>query len=432
MTGADKLKLRGRIVPLWFFGDGREETQRPVAWTLAVLCCVYLIGIAGCATSLPRDAVPVDQKTSAKVAGIPKARAMRGEINAALQAEFVQTVREDPPENYRRNPDGSRAYDILSISGGGSNGAFGAGVLNGWSNTGTRPSFKIVTGISTGALSAPFAFLGPAYDATLKEVYTSVTGARDIYREKGKLAIAFGGESLADNKPFARRIEKHVDEDLLKAVGREHQRGRRLLVGTTDLDAEELVVWDMGLIAASGHPKALDLFRKVLLASASIPVLMPPVLIEVEVDGKRYDEMHVDGNTTNSAFFHGGIINIVAIREELAKEGIRAGGGQLYVIQNGRLGAEAEEVERTLKNIIGRSVSTMLRSNRRGDLYRMYLRTQRYKLGFNFVAIPDDYEPVSKEPFNQEEMNRVFELGVRLGSSGTAWSEVPPGAGLRR
>ncbi len=424
--------IRGtRLEQRLFLSQSQARARGSMQWSPWLLACVALLGLTGCAGPPPRNPVPVDQKAQAQVPGMSEARYDRGVFDPGAQARLLQSIRDDPPENYRRNPDGSRSYDSLALSGGGWNGAFGAGFLYGWSKTGTRPNFKIVTGLSTGALIAPFAFLGSDYDEVLIGLYTSVSGAEAIYQEKGMLA-ASRSDSLADDKPLARLIDKNVDDDLLKAVAREHRRGRHLIVGTTDLDKEELVVWDMGWIADSGHPDALDLFRKVLLASSSIPVFFPPVLIEVEANGVRCDEMHVDGNTTNSAFFHGGIIDIVAGREMLAKEGIRMGGGQLYIIQNGLIDAKAEEVPRTLKTIIGRSVSTLVRSNRRGDLYRMYLRSKVGNVGFNFVAIPGDYVPLSEEPFNQEEMKQLVELGIRMGSSGNAWRPVPPGAGLRR
>ena len=431
MTGTYEVKRIGDLVPLVLFGEGRGEMQHPLAWALAVVCCVYLLGPSGCATPIKRNPVPVEQRASAKVAGMPTIRVSRGELDADAQAEIVQALRDHPPENYRLNPDGSRSYDVLSLSGGGWNGAFGAGFLNGWTETGNRPNFAIVSGISAGALIAAFAYLGPEYDAKLKEVYMTITGPQDIVRDKGVLA-ALTGASLTDSEPLARRIEKHVDQALLEAVAQERRRGRFLLVGTTDLDAEELVIWDMGAIADSDYPGALELFRKVLLASSSIPVIMPPVLIEVEVDGKRYDEMHVDGNTMNSAFFHGGVIDLVAAREAVAEEGIHLSGGELYIIQNGRLVGDLDQVEPTLADIAAHSVSTMVRSNRLGDLYRMYTMIQRTEIGFNFVAIPDDDEPVSEEPFDPEEMKRLFELGIRMGRSGTAWRNVPPGIGVPR
>ena len=338
---------------------------------------------------------------------------------------MIQTVRDDPPENYRANPDGSRAYDVLALSGGGPNGAFGAGILYGWSNTGTRPTFKIVSGISTGALIAPFAFLGPEYDEQLKKVYTTISTG-DVLKLKS-VGLAIWGESLADSAPLARQIEKYIDESVLEAVARAYRRGRYLLVGTTNLDVDVLVVWNMGAIADSGHLDSLVLFRKVMLASSSIPAVLPPVMFTVEVDGMLYDEMHVDGNTTNSAFFHGGLIDVQAGRAQLAKEGIDMRGGALYIIQNGKVTSTPEHIPRRVGNIMARSLATVLRANRTGDLYRMYVESRKADVGFNYIAIPGDYELTSNVGFEPDEMKRLFELGVRLGSAGTTWQNAPPG-----
>ena len=182
------------------------------------------------------------------------------------------------------------------MSGGGSNGAFGAGLLYGWTKTGTRPDFKLVTGISTGALIAPFAYLGSDFDEELKLVYTTIT-AENILQKRNILAILFKSESLANTDPLQQLVEQYISEDTLRAVAERHDRGHRLYIGTTHMDAQHLIVWNMGLIAKQQSSKALDLFRKVMVASASIPVAFPPVFIEVEIDGEPFDEMHVDGGT---------------------------------------------------------------------------------------------------------------------------------------
>ncbi len=190
--------------------------------------------------------------------------------------------------------------NFLAISGGGENGAYGAGLLCGWTEAGTRPEFKLVTGISTGALTAPFAFLGPAYDQQLKDVYTTIT-AKDVLEERGIFA-AIWNDAMADNAPLQNLVAKYVDADLLAAIAAEHRKGRNLLVGTTNLDARRGVVWDIGKIAEYGTPEALELVRKILIASAAIPGAFPPMMFDVEANGTKYQEMHVDGGANCPAF----------------------------------------------------------------------------------------------------------------------------------
>ncbi|MCA3556495.1 MAG: patatin-like phospholipase family protein, partial [Aestuariivirga sp.] len=189
--------------------------------------------------------------------------------------------------------------NFLALSGGGSNGAFGAGLLTGWTEAGTRPEFTIVTGISTGSLTAPFAYLGPPYDKLLTEAYTQISG-RDVFRRKPVLS-ALRSSAAADNTPLRQLVARYVTDRMVADIAVQNGRGRKLLIGTTNLDAGRPVVWDIGAIAASGEPDRKQLIQDILVASSSIPGLFPPVKIKVVADGKTFDEMHVDGGTTNQA-----------------------------------------------------------------------------------------------------------------------------------
>ena len=383
-----------------------------------------LLWVFGCST-LPRSPVPVEQMSRAQVAGMPGVRAWAGEIDPNFQRDMIQSVRQEPPGMFPQDSDGSIAYSTLAISGGGENGAFGAGFLNGWTKTGIRPTFKLVTGISTGALTAPFAFLGPEYDETLKALYTGIS-AKDIYKERGILS-ALGSESFADASPLANLIAKVVDDAFLKRIASAHGQGRRLYIGTTNLDAERFVIWNMGLIASSGQPKALELFRKIMLASASVPIVFPPVYIDVEVDGKSYDEMHVDGGTKTQVFFYGAVLDLRKAAEESGVNVTKCGAGTVYIIRNGILGPEAEPVQRKLVDIAGRTVSAMVKSSAMGDIYRIYAYARRDGIDINYTGIPEDYEWVSEEEFDPVEMKRLYELGYKTAVSGNPWFRAVPG-----
>src|SRR5947209_936043 len=189
-----------------------------------------------------------------------------------------------------------RPLNVLAMSGGGIYGAFDVGVLNGWSAAGTRPVFDVVTGISTGGLISTFAFLGPRYDAFLHDSYVNIS-SDDIYRRRRLLAL-LRSDSFASSAPLQRRIMEAITPAVLAEVAREHAAGRRLYVGTTNLDTKRLVIWDMGGIASNGTPDALRLYQKVVLASASVPGFFPPVSIDVEFNGTRYRELHADGGAT--------------------------------------------------------------------------------------------------------------------------------------
>ena len=315
----------------------------------------------------------------------------------------------------------SKILNFLTVSGGGSNGAFGAGLLVGWSATGKRPSFDVVTGISTGSLIAPFAFLGSGHDAELREAYTAVSG-KDIYRKKGILQ-ALTSESAADNAPLRNLVARYVTDELVAEVAAEHAKGRRLLIGTTNIDAERPVVWDIGAIATSDESERARLIRDILVASASIPGVFPPVRLNVTADGKTYDELHVDGGTSNQVFLMPSNFSALTIDRATKVKRKRT----LYIIRNGKVGPEWSAVKPKLTSIAGKSVSTLIKTQGVGDLYRMYASAKRDGISFNAMWVPDNFDMKEPEPFDPTYMKALFELGESLGRDGIKWSRVPPG-----
>ncbi len=390
---------------------------------LVILMYSVFPGIVGC--SLSRNPVPIAQMPNADLVSIKAVRTWGGDFSPQFQLDIVESMRQEREGDFPLKPDGSTSYSALALSGGGANGAFGAGVLYGWTQAGTRPKFKLVTGISTGALIAPFAFLGPEYDEELRQVYTTLE-TKDILHLRNFISWLWN-ESLAETGPLEKLIERNVNEKIFEAVAREHSYGRRLYVGTTNLDAQRFVIWNMGAIANSGHRDALKLFHKILLASASIPVAFPPVYFDVEVEGKQYDEMHVDGGTITEVFFYGFMLDLPAARKEVFGDKAPKPGGALYIIRNGKLAPSPVNVTRSLPKISKAALSTLMRAHAWGDLYRIYTITQRDQIDFNYAGIPDDYVSASDEAFDPEEMNRLFEIGLEMGKSGNAWHKVPPG-----
>jgi predicted acylesterase/phospholipase RssA len=311
--------------------------------------------------------------------------------------------------------------EFLAISGGGDNGAFGAGLLVGWTEAGNRPQFKAVTGISTGALIAPFAFLGPAYDQQLKEVYTKIS-SKDILKKRNILS-AILKDAMADNSPLFDTMKKYINQEMLTAIAAEHEKGRMLLIGTTDLDARRGVIWNMGKIAAGGHPNALELFQRILLASSAIPGVFPPTLIDVEAGGKTYQEMHVDGGAIAQVFVYPSSLELKKL--SLAKGVSRE--RRLYVIRNARLDPDWAQVERRTMSIAGRAITSLIQTQGIGDLYQIYLVTLRDGVDFNLAFIPESFKVPHKEDFDPEYMRPLFELGYELAVKGYSWEKVPPG-----
>ena len=376
----------------------------------------------GCAGPVRQAAVPPAMTAQAVIPGLEEVRYRIGIDNEAIERETLASLRREL--DYRAASGQRRPLPpvaFLAISGGGDNGAFGTGLLNGWTAAGDRPEFRLVTGISTGALIAPFAFLGSAYDDRLKRLYTNVTPA-DIVTPRSLLA-ALTNDALADNAPLWRLLEKEVDQALLDAIAREYEKGRLLLVGTVDLDARQGVLWNLTRIAASPDPQALHLFRAIMIASAAIPGAFPPVLIDVEAQGQAYQEMHVDGGTMSQVFVYPPKLNL----KELSRQHGISRERRVYVIRNARLDPEWAEVERRTMSIAGRAISSLIHAQGLGDLYRIYLTTQRDGVDFNLAYVPASFNAPHPEEFDPDFMRALYQTGYEMAVKGFPWEKRPPG-----
>lgn len=387
---------------------------------LRALALLFALLSAGCVSLPERYPVPLWEQDSAQVLpGVAGVRAWSGSFSEEFRADLLLATAQ------ARALEGQAAdapISVLAISGGSDRGAFGAGFLNGWSQFGTRPRFRIVTGISAGALSAPFAFLGPGRDDELEEAFTR-TGPEDIYRARGVQAL--WSDSLADSAPLQRLIDQYFDEEFLAAVARAHEQGRRLYVGTTNLDADRLVVWNMGAIAASEHPYAPELFRRVVLASSSVPGVFPPVMIRAMVNGEPRDEMHVDGGVKAQVFLTAATVDLTRLRREVREIEGEMPRTRLYVIRNGEVGPEPKITERNVRDITVRAFDTLIKSQARSDLARIHDVAKAQDFDFNWVAIPSWFEP-SGRFFDTGEMNRLFGIGFRMALEGPPWRKTPP------
>ena len=385
-------------------------------WMRLALLTLVLIALVGC-TAVPvrENPIPADLGLKAQLPGMTGVRKWGDEPPARFEAWL------ELPESVLRERYGgimNRRHDYLIISGGGSDGAFGAGLLVGWSAHGSRPDFQIVTGISTGALIAPFAFLGPDYDDELKEMYTRYS-TRDLVKERGLLAL-IRGDAAADFAPMRNLLAQYLNDDVIKLIAAEGRKGRSLFIGTTNLDAARPVIWDITRIAASQSEGAAELIRKVVLASAAIPGVFPPVLIDVEAEGKRYDEMHVDGGVTEQLFLEQRGVNWKKVQERLQVDGRP----KVYVIRNSKLRNRWETVPRHLVPILSRSLSTLIASQSKGDLARIYIAAKEYGFDYYLAYIPDSFGVESKEPFDPVYMGALFDLGYDLARKGYPWVDV--------
>ncbi len=395
----------------------RMSKQRITATFYGVVACLLLCSCAAPA----RNALPEALVPSARIAGIDRAYDWGDQLPTELDSERIRALERLD----RLGPDEREAFlkkpiNYLAISGGGSDGAFGAGILSGWSKAGTRPEFNVVTGISTGAIIAPFAFLGSDYDGVLREIYTQYR-TEDALQYRSALGTLFG-DSAADATGMQTLIRKYIDAEVIKAIAKEHKNGRTLIIGTTNLDAGRPVIWNIGRIAASGTPHALPLIQDIIQASAAIPGVFPPVMIEYIADGKRYQEMHVDGGVTRQVFLFSGAFQIQEFLRELGYKGTQ----QLYIILNGSLAPRRDVVKANIFAISARSIRTLIQNQSVGDLYRLYLIAQKNNMAYQLMHIPPDFSKVPAELFDREYMQALFDLGFKKGLQSDDWQREPP------
>jgi predicted acylesterase/phospholipase RssA len=378
--------------------------------------------LSGCA--LPERGTPVSatRSTAATVLGVPNERFFPSVSTASLEQEFIAAVGRQRSSQGLPPDAPLPELELLSLSGGGENGAFGAGLLCGWSAQGTRPVFELVTGISTGALIAPFAFLGSNYDPQLRYVFTG-HAPKDVLESRFFSAAIFD-DAMADNSPLFQMLSSYVNEAMLADIAAAYDSGRLLLIGTTNLDAQLPVIWNIGAIAKSGHPRALETMRRIMLASAAIPGAFPPTMFDVSVDGKPYQEMHVDGGTFAQAFLYPAAVmqsRRARIQRHQAVLPVIA-----YVIRNGRLDPEWAAVERRTLSIAERAIATMIAASGYNDVVRIYNNTRRDDIGYNLAYIGTDFTEVLPSPFDQKFMRDLFDYGYQKALHGYVWANQPP------
>jgi predicted acylesterase/phospholipase RssA len=396
--------------------------DRPQALASALLTWGLALA-AACSHPSRMAAVPTSATTRALVPGMPATTRFWASADPAAYVREVVASSEREKAQLAKIGQAGRlphAY-YLAISGGGDDGAYGAGVLVGWTRAGTRPTFKLVTGISTGALTAPYAFLGSAYDGKLEEVYTTVS-TKDIVTRRHPWAALFS-DGMVDPTPLSHLVARFIDAETLRRIAEEFQKGRVLVVVTANLDAPQPVIWNMGAIAASGHPKALELFRTILIAAVSSPGVFPPVMIDVEVDGQRYQEMHVDGGAMNEVFLYPAMVHVqrVALSNMVDRE------RTLYIIRNAHLDCPWASVQRQTLPIARRALSALVQTQGLGDLYRIYALARRDGVDFNLAYIPKGFSAPRQEEFDPAYMTKLFARGRALAASGYVWDKAPPG-----
>jgi predicted acylesterase/phospholipase RssA len=378
----------------------RSRRQLPVR-SLALLAAMFIV--AGC-SSLPRTPYTASEAASSKVLDLSELRVYADEPASTFLKTDVS--------------DRAGALSYLALSGGGADGAYGAGVLNGWTAAGTRPKFSAVSGVSTGALIAPFAFLGPAYDATLRDIYTS--GIAESLLNTPNIVHALFGSGLFGNTHLRELVARYVGRDMLAAIAAENAKGRRLLIVTTNLDTQRTVIWDMGRIATIGSAPALDLFRDVLAASASIPAVFPPMLIDAQANGHRFQEMHVDGGVTAPVLT---LPEAFLLRNGAFARGLRM---NIYILVNDKVERDFQLVRNSTIDIAARASASVTKTQIRSVLYETYDFARRNNFGFNLTYVDKDVPSPGSFGFETSYMRSLYQYGYDKARSGDFWTKAPP------
>jgi predicted acylesterase/phospholipase RssA len=386
---------------------------------LVLVASALSLSATGCSTPQRLPAVPRAEIPQATT-GLGQVRYLVSRETATFAADAAASMEREKAWLASQGKTGPLppAY-FLAISGGGDNGAFGAGLLNGWTAAGTRPEFKLVTGVSTGALIAPFAFLGPKYDHVIESVYTQ-TSQKDIFKKRSFIKGLFG-DAMADTSPLAATIASYVNQPLLDEIAAEYAKGRVLLVGTANLDSLEPVIWNMTAIAANKDPRSLALFRQILRASAAIPGAFPPMMINVDVDGRHYQEMHVDGGTMAQVFLFPPSLTEAQVIKDYGRTRV------VYIIRNARLDADWASVERRTLPIASRAIGSLMTTQGVGDLYRIFTTTEKDEMDFNLAYIPPSFDVPHKEEFDTNYMRQLYATGRQMAVGGYQWQKYPPG-----
>ena len=395
--------------------------------TARATALLMLVVLAACTTVLPRSPAPAELATVALPHGIvPEVGLLRewGDvIDPALRPRIVEFRANQLRATHADAIAAGRPIreTALLLSGGGPDGAFGAGLLVGWTARGDRPEFDLVTGVSTGAIIALFAFLGPEFDQQLTEIYTTYRTEQLLTRTI--FAGLTGGTAITDTRGYRALIERYIDDAVMERLAQEAERGRVLLIGTTNLDAARPVIWNISAIARTRHPSARRLVHDVIQASSAIPAAFPPVIIPVETrDGRRYDEMHVDGGATQQIIFFSPSVPLSDVDAAL---GVRVD-RTIYAIVNNKLTKPYVPVRPRLASIAAASASSLIGGSSGGDLYRIFAMADRDDMTLNIVGIPVEFEAEAAEPFDPVYMQALFDLGFQMGLVGGHWLPHPP------
>lgn len=392
---------------------------------ISISFCMILIGcilIGGCSDPKNQNQyLPKELLLKADILGYDGVRfySDNEESIAALLQDRIMAIKRSSKNTNALVDDHIETY--LSISGGGANGAYAAGILNGWLETGKKPKFDIVTGISSGALIAPFAYLGVNYKKNMRDAFTTYS-TKDLSDDNIILAILGLRKAISSNEKLKEVINKNITPELVSEIAIEYQKGRMLLIGTTNIQAQEPVIWDIGAIAISNKPDSTQLIQSIILASVSIPEKYPPVPFFSEFNGQKYEEHHVDGGLTREVFLFPSSLQLNKANVLFKKRPKRIA----YIIRSGNIVADYENKDYSMVDLLRRSISSLIKTQAIGDLYRISYFCKKNDIEFKLEYIPKEFLRTNNEFFDKDYMSELYNLGYQHGLKGGLWKNTPP------
>jgi len=390
-----------------------SKFEKPLA---SLLLLLLFILFSGCATRPPALPEAYADKLPWGAIDLNIGKSGKYTLRDSLGSALIKKANDHIKSNE------SVPFNVLTLSGGGTRGAFGAGLLSGWTDSGDIPEFDIVTGVSTGAVMATFVFLGGDELEKVKTFYTKMY-TEDIYTNSW---LSFFGEAyLMNPEPLKKLFLNNFNEALLKRVADAHAKGRRLYIGTTNIDTGQLIVWDMGAIASSSRSDKYQRFSDIIYASSAMPIFLPPQYISVDVEDEQYYQMHVDGGIYSHVFMIGLLVNWGEILDFSDDANINFD-VTLYTIANRKYRNRAayDPVEQSPSSVISAFIETETDLLFDRSMYRLYDSCMKKGIKFRMAAVPKDvnYVDVSTE-FNPEKMLKLFNVGYGFGLNGVKWQE---------
>jgi hypothetical protein len=395
---------------------------KPVARSALAL---FLALLAACTSPPPRPDRPLPELFAAREAE----EAARADLADRLMESFIMRVETETREAAKTSRKARATIDLLVISGGGDWGAFGAGVLKGWGKLKgelARPQFDVVTGVSTGAMIAPFAFLGD--DESIERIVQLYRHPRkDWVSSRGVFFFLPNNPSFYALPGLEREMRTALDRPMLERIAAEGRTGRGLLVNTTNIDLGDMHAWDI----VAEAKRALETGNEervhaILLASAGIPAVFPARGLG--------EYLYVDGAITGNILYGGRVRENESLaarwRAKYPKRPMPR--FRYWVIFNNQFRFPPQVIQERWPDIMSRATIMATQTSTLNSMRHLFAQAEINRLKYGaevevrVMAVPESWVPPSPGSFQHDVMNALADLGEKMGADPTSWRTEAP------